>query len=130
MIKSGAGESQEEKEELPIAVEEQKARESLRKAIIASAKKIAEQENLFRVAKKVTKKPEEEVPAEDEKSKFKDLTKNFGKQSKKLIKKVWKSDELDETDLFLKNYILDKKWLSSKYKNKEDAQQQIIDEED
>lgn len=85
---------------------------------------------MFKVAKKITKKPEEEAPVEDEKTKFKDLTKKFDKESKKLIKKVWKSDELDETDLFLKNYILDKKWLSSKYKGKEDAEQKIIDEED
>lgn len=43
---------------------------------------------------------------------------------------MWKSDELDETDLFLKNYILDKKWLSSKHNGREDAEQKIIDEED
>jgi hypothetical protein len=34
MIKSGAAESEEEKEELPIAVEEKMARESLRIKII------------------------------------------------------------------------------------------------
>lgn len=47
---------------------------------------------------------------------FKELTKNFDSSSKKLIKKVWNSDEMDETDLFLKNYILNKKWLTSKFK--------------
>jgi hypothetical protein len=40
---------------------------------------LAQEENLFRVAKKITKAPEEEAPVEDEKSKFKDLTKKFGK---------------------------------------------------
>lgn len=47
-----------------------------------------------------------------------------------MIKKVWKSDELDETDLFLKDYILDKKWLSSQHNDKEDVEQKVIDEED
>lgn len=85
--------------------------------------------DLFKVVSKVGKK-EEEQPV-DEKSKFKDLTSKFDKESKKLIKKVWKSDELlDETDLFLKDYILDKKWLTSKHKVKEDENQEIIDEED
>ena len=84
---------------------------------------------LFKVVSKVGKK-EEEQPV-DEKSKFKDLTSKFDKESKKLIKKVWKSDELlDETDLFLKDYILDKKWLTSKHKVKEEDNQEIIDEED
>ena len=74
--------------------------------------------DLFKVVSKVGKK-EEEQPV-DEKSKFKDLTSKFDKESKKLIKKVWKSDELlDETDLFLKDYILDKKWLTSKHNVKE-----------
>lgn len=85
--------------------------------------------DLFKVVSKVGKK-EEEQPV-DEKSKFKDLTSKFDKESKKLIKKVWKSDELlDETDLFLKDYILDKKWLTSKHKVKEEDNQEIIDEED
>lgn len=85
--------------------------------------------DLFKVVTKIRNK-EEEQPV-DERSKFKDLTSKFDKESKKLIKKVWKSDELlDETDLFLKDYILDKKWLTSKHKIKEDDNQEIIDEED
>ena len=67
---------------------------------------------MFTVKKKLTEKAEE--PQKDDKQKFEDLTKNFDKESKKLIKKMWKSEELDQTDLFLKEYILNRKWLSSK----------------
>lgn len=37
---------------------------------------------------------------------------------------------MDETDLFLKNYILDKKWLSSKFNPDNNPNQEKIDEED
>jgi len=43
---------------------------------------------------------------------------------------VWNSEELDETDLFLKNYILNKKWLSSKLQQGYEPEQKQIDEED
>jgi len=37
---------------------------------------------------------------------------------------MWKSDELDQTDLFLKDYILNKKWLSSKLNQKPNEKQE------
>ena len=88
-----------------------------------------DEEDLFTVKKKITIATPDEKK-EDDKEKLRDLTKNFEKESKKLIKKYWKSDEMDETDLFLKNYILDKKWLSSKIGEQKNPVERKIDEED
>ena len=45
------------------------------------------------------------------------LTKGFDKKSANLLEDLWKNeDNLDQADLFLKRYILDKKWLSSNLK--------------
>ena len=37
---------------------------------------------------------------------------------------------MDKTDLFLRNYIVDKKWMNSKHQLIDQADQQMIDEED
>ena len=37
---------------------------------------------------------------------------------------------MDKTDLFLRNYIVDKKWMNSKHQLTDQADQQMIDEED
>ena len=59
------------------------------------------------------------------------LTKGFDKKSATLLEDLWKNEgNLDQADLFLKKYILDKKWLSSNLKKENNKKQEMIDEED
>lgn len=59
-------------------------------------------------------------------------------KSSSLLKNLWENPEkMDKTDLFLRNYILDKKWITSKYMGPDGElignnpeEQAMIDEED
>ena len=86
---------------------------------------------MFKVKKKM------ELPKQTEKQKMKSYLSKIDEKSSDLLKGLWENPEkLDTTDLFLRNYILDKKWVTSKHTGSNgeilgvNKEQEMIDEED
>ena len=77
------------------------------------------------------------MPKKSEKEKMNSYLEKIDDKSSNLLKGLWENPKkMDKTDLFLRNYILDKKWVTSKHlgPNGEmlgnNEEQEMIDEED
>jgi protein KRI1 len=64
---------------------------------------------LFKIKKKV------EVPQKSNNEKLKEFVGGFDGQVSKLLTDLWQDEQhMDKTDLFLRNYIINERWKSSK----------------
>ena len=80
---------------------------------------------MFKVKSKLT------LPKKTEEQKLDEYLASLPENTSQPLKQLWQHPEsMDKTDLFLRNYIVDKKWMSSKHQAIDQADQQMIDEED